>query len=67
MFTTEGLAVMAILDQAERPLELEPWLEWVGAIAAALSLPKLDELIEPEHLVEQPPVRMAMEILLSPW
>jgi len=32
LFTTESLAVMAILDLAGKPLGLEPWLEWIEAL-----------------------------------
>ena len=67
LFTSESLAIMALMDCADKPIEAEIWIEWVAAIVASLSLPNLDALTEPGHLVEQPPVRMVMEILLNPW
>jgi len=65
-FTTQGLAVAALMDIADKPLESDPWCEWCEAIAESLS-PDSNALTGLEHLVEQPPVRMAMEMLLSPW
>jgi hypothetical protein len=66
LFTSECLAIMALMDCADKPLEPEPWIEWCDVIAASLTSPP-DALTEPEHLVEQPPVRKAMEMLLNPW
>jgi len=65
-FTTEALAIEALMDCADKPLEPEPWCEWCDAIAESLS-PDSNALTESEHLVEEPPVRMAMEVIFNPW
>jgi len=67
LFTSAGLAITALMDTADKPLEPEPWIEWVAAIVASLSLPNLEALTEPEHLVEEPPVTKPMEMFLNPW
>jgi len=63
-FTTKGLAITALMDTADKPLEPEPWCEWCEAIAESLTSPP-DAVTEPEHL--EPPVRKAAEIWLNPW
>ena len=64
-FTTEALAIEALLDIADTPLEPEPWCQWCEAIAESLC--GAPDVVTELELVEQPPVRLAMEVFLNPW
>lgn len=39
LFTSEGLAIMALMDCAKRPIEVDVWRGWVIALLAEESVP----------------------------
>ena len=65
LFTSESLAIMALMDCADKPIEAEIWCQWCEAIAESLC--GAPDVVTELELVEQPPVRLAMEVFLNPW
>jgi hypothetical protein len=60
LFVNENLAVMALLDIADKPIEPEIWIEWIEALL-------IEDGDGDEVKVEELPTRKVPELLLNPW